>query len=165
MTIPTKEQCIKILKENNVPDNIIAHCKAVCDFSMNIIYLLEKRGINVNRDLVIASALLHDIKKLTEGDHVLEGYEFVKSLSYPVVALIIKRHGLVHLNDEDFAPKTWEDKIVFYADKRVKDNKVVSVAERFEYIKQKYNHYDVEKELKFTKKIEKELLIDNQESF
>ena len=156
--IPTKSQCLKILKDNNVPDNIIAHLNAVHDFSLKICDLLEKRGIKVNRDLAAAGALLHDINKLSPNDHVVEGYEYVKSLGYPEVAEIIKKHGLANLDNPEFVPKTWEEKIVFYADKRVKNDKVVSLDERFEYIKQKYKSENIEQELNFTKKIEKELL-------
>ena len=157
MKIPTKEECLEILKEANVPDNIVSHVKAVHDFSMKIVDLLERKGIKVNRILVAAGALLHDIKKLNSNDHITEGYEFVKSLDFPEVAEVIRKHGLQHLGDGKFVPKTWEEKIVFYADKRIKNDKVVSVDERFVYVKQKYNHYNIEKELQFTKKIEKEL--------
>ena len=160
MIIPTKEECLKILKENNVPDNIITHSKAVCDFSIKVVDVLEKRGINANKDLVIAGALLHDIKKLSPNDHITEGYDYVKSLGYPEVALLIKKHGLMHLDKDDFVPKTWEEKIVFYADKRVKNDKIVGIEERFEYIKQRYKRENVESELEFTKKIEKELFGD-----
>jgi putative nucleotidyltransferase with HDIG domain len=158
MSIPTHEQCLEILKENNVPNNIIKHLKAVCDFSLKVCDLLEKRGIGINRELVAAGALLHDIKKVDSEDHIVEGYEYVKALGFPEVASIIKKHGLSHLDNPDFIPKTWEEKIVFYADKRVKNDKVVSVDKRFEYIKQRYKREDVEKEIEFTKRIEKELL-------
>ena len=83
MIIPTKDECIKILKDNNVPDNVMAHVKAVCDFSIKVCDLLEKKGINVNKDLVVAGALLHDIKKMAPDDHVMEGYELVKSIGFP----------------------------------------------------------------------------------
>ncbi len=158
MEIPTKEECLKILKENSVPDNIIAHSKAVCNIALKIADLLEKKGIKLNRNLIVAASLLHDVKKLSLNDHVAEGFELLKSLGFEKVAEVIKKHGLYHLGKDDFTPKTWEEKIVFYADKRVKGNKIVSVDERFEYIKQRYKKDDVENEIKFTKKIEKELL-------
>ena len=162
MKIPTKEECLKILKENNAPDNIIAHSEQVCNVALKIANSLEKRGIKLNRNLIAAASLLHDVKKLSPNDHVVEGCKFIKSLGYPEVAGVIQKHGLQHVDDESFEPKTWEEKIVFYADKRVKGNKIVSVDERFEYVKKRYSHYDVEKELEFTKKIEKELLGDER---
>ena len=122
----------------------------------------EKKGGLYNKDLVVAGALLHDIKKINSEDHVIEGYGLVKSLGYPEVANLIKKHGLYHLEEEEFTPKTWEEKIVFYADKRVKGSKIVNVDERFEYIKQRYKKDNVEKEVEFTKKIEYELLGDEK---
>ena len=162
MIIPTKEECLKILKENNVPDNIIAHSKAVCDVALKIADLLQKKDFKINRELVAAGSLLHDVKKLSPNDHVIEGFELLKSLGFEKVASVIKKHGLYHLDKEEFTPKTLEEKIVFYADKRVKGSKIVSVDERFEYIKQRYKKDNVEKEINFTKKIEKELLGDEK---
>ena len=158
MNIPTKEECLKILRDSNVPDNIIAHTSAVCDFSMKIVDFLESKGINVNRELVCAAALLHDVKKLSKNDHVIEGYEFVKSLGYPEVATVIKKHGLAHIENDEFFPKTVEEKIVFYADKRVQNDKIVSMEERFTYIKKRYNRPEVDKEKEIAKEIEEELL-------
>ena len=158
MTIPTYKQCLQILKDNRVPDNIIAHSKEVCNVAMKIADLLEKKGVKVNRDLAAAAALLHDVEKLSPNDHVIEGFEIIRSIGYAEVASVIKKHGLYHLNKDEFVPKTWEEKIVFYADKRVKGSRMVSVEERFEYIRERYKKEGIEKELDFTKKIEKELL-------
>ena len=158
MILPTKEECLRILKESNVPDNIIAHCKAVGDFAMTVADKLESRGINVNRDLILAAALLHDIKKLSLNDHVIEGSEYIISLGFAEVANIIKKHGLAHLDNDDFKPKSWEEKAVFYADKRVKNDRVVSVEERFSYIRQRYKGAEIEREYRFTKDIENEIL-------
>ncbi len=156
--IPTQKECLRILKDNHVKDNIIAHLKAVCDFSMKIVDLLENKDIKVNRGLVAAASLLHDVKKLEQGHHEIEGAKYIESLGYIEVANVIRKHGLAHLESEEFVPKTWEEKIVFYSDKRLRGNRMVSVDERFDDIKQRYKKEDVEHELEFTKKIEKELL-------
>ena len=160
--IPTQEECINILKEQKIPENLLAHVKTVRDVAMKICYILEKKGIIVNKDLVAAGALLHDIKKMTSGDHVVEGYEFVKSLGYQEVALLVKRHGLAHVKDEDFLPKSWEEKIVFYSDKRAKGDNIVSVKERFDHIKERYDKEQIEDEEKLTYQLEKELLGDEE---
>ena len=158
ISIPSKEECIRLLKSNNVPDNIIAHTKKVCDFSMKVCDALQKKNIKVNRELVAAAALLHDINKLKPGEHEIDGAKYISSLGYPEVGALIKKHGLKRVHLEEFRPITWEEKIIFYSDKRVKNDKVVSVDERFEYIKQRYNKEHVENEIKLTKDIEKELL-------
>ena len=158
MEIPSNSECLKILRQNNVPDNIIAHSKKVCEVAIKVVNLLEKNGVKINKDLVMAGALLHDVKKLSPNDHVIEGYELVKSLGFPEVAVLIKKHGLANLDKEEFAPITWEEKIVFYADKRVTNDRLVSLDERFEYIKQRYKSENIEQELKFAKNIETELL-------
>ena len=49
-----------------------------------------------------------------------------------------------------------EEKIVFYADKRVIENKVLSIEERIIDIGKRYD-VPIKKEMEFTKKIEKEL--------
>ena len=112
MKIPTKEECLKILKSNNIPDNIIAHSEQVCNVALKIVGLLEKKGIKLNRNLIAAASLLHDVKKLSPNDHVAEGFELLKSLGFEEVAEVIKKHGLYHLDKDEFAPKTWEEKIV-----------------------------------------------------
>ena len=158
MIIPTEEECFSILKGQNVPENIIAHLKAVCEVSMKVANVLEKRGIHINKELVIAGTLLHDVKKVSSHDHVTEGYEFVKSLGYPEVALLVKRHGLEHTDDPEFVPRSWEEKIVFYADKRVNGDKFVTVKERFDYLRQRYDKKEIDEEFALTKKLEEELL-------
>lgn len=158
MKIPTRDECIELLRKNNVPDNIIAHTKKVCEFSLMVCDVLEERGIKVNRDLVAAAALLHDIKKLDPGEHEIEGEKMLADLGYPEVGVLIKKHGLKHCHLKEFIPRTWEEKIIFYSDKRVKNETIVNIDDRFIYIKQKYKKEHVDKEIKLTKDIEKELL-------
>ncbi len=160
MIIPTKEECIRILKENNVPANIIAHSQKVCEVAMKVCGALEKRGINANRGLTEAASLLHDIAKVKEGDHVFNGSEIVKALGFPEVARVISKHGLAHLDEEECQPKSVEEKIVFYADMRVKHDRIVPVEKRFEYIRERYKSPNVDREYEFTKEIEKGLLDD-----
>ena len=158
MKIPTKEECLKVLNLNKVPENIVGHLQTVHDFSMKVCNLLEGRGIKINKKLVAAAALLHDVFKLKSENHEIEGANYIESLGYKEIADIIIKHGLKNLHDPKFQPKSWEEKAVFYADKRCNGKMVVSVDERFEDIKQRYKKEGVEPELKFTKKIEEEIL-------
>ena len=154
--IPSKEECLVILKKNKTPSNIIKHCKAVCKFAEDMAEKLIKKGFKVNKKLVIAATLLHDIER-EKDNHIIEGAKLLKSLGFPEVAEVIKKHSLYENEREENQPVKIEEKIMFYADKRVKDNKVVSLEERFEDAERRYN-IDLKNEFEFCKKIEKELL-------
>jgi len=155
MIIPSKKECIEILKQNKTPSNVIGHSKAVCRFAENLATKLEKKGIKINKELVIAGSLLHDIQKIEE-DHVVAGAKLINELGFPEVANVARKHGLTYIGEEKHHPITIEEKIVFYADKRVRGNKVVSLKERFDDINSRYNK-ETKEEFEFSKKVEKEL--------
>ncbi len=158
MKIPTRKECIQILKDANVPDKVIAHTIAVSEFSMKVVDIAERNGIQVNRDLVRAGCLLHDIRKVSSKRHEIDGAEYVKSLGFPEVASLVRKHGLSNLAHDELVPTTFEEKIVFYADKRVNGDQVVSLKERFDDIQKRYGHPKIEAEFMIAKQIEKELL-------
>ena len=154
--IPSKKECLAILKKNKTPPNVIEHCKTVCKFAEELADSLIKKNIEVNKKLVIASAMLHDIER-EKDNHIIEGAKLLKSMGFPQVSEVTRKHGLYKIKDEYLRPKTIEEKIVFYADKRVIGNKIVSLNERVEDLKKRYN-IDLSKEFEFAKKIEEELL-------
>ena len=156
MNIPSREQCLQILKNNKTPSNVIEHCKVVAKVAEGIAEKLIKKGRKVNRELVVAGALLHDIER-HKDNHVARGAELVKKFGYPEVAKVVSKHTLYEVEIEENQPKTFEEKIVFYADKRVKNDKVVSLKGRYDDIKKRYD-VDLSYEMEFTKKIGKELL-------
>ena len=104
--------------------------------------------MKLDRDLVRASALLHDITKtrsLTTGEiHALTGAEFIDAMGYPDVAFIIGHHVIL---DEKFLSDTLaEVEIVNYADKRVLHDRVVSLQERLDYILVRYAKYQEDRD-------------------
>jgi len=157
--IPVREECMDILQKQNVPENIIKHCLKVAEMSMDIARKLEdEKGIAVNRSLLRAAAMLHDITKSKPGDHVLSGTKFLKNHGFNAVSEIVRTHGLYHL--PEIRPDTIEQKILFYADKRVIDDRIVSLDERFRYFQDR--HPDTDKDtwkmqLNYCREIEKEL--------
>ena len=158
MKTPTKKECFEILANNKTPSKIIWHSKAVCKVAEKIADKLIKKGIKLNKKLVVAAALLHDIER-GKDQHVIRGSRLLKKLGYPEVAKVMKKHSLYKLEVKSNQPSTWEEKIVFYADKRCKDDKIVSLKQRFNALEDYYK-VNLSKELKFTKNIEKELLGD-----
>ena len=96
-------------------------------------------GIDANRDLVIAGALLHDIGRSIDHSvmHAYYGWQIVMRRHLPQeLAEIVRKHtgaGLdavdvaeMGLPDGDYMPKTIEEKIVAHADNLVSDNRVIT---------------------------------------
>ncbi|MCH8003144.1 MAG: HDIG domain-containing protein [Nanoarchaeota archaeon] len=154
--IPSREECLDILNKNKTPSNVIEHSKTVCNVAEDVADGLINKGIKVNKKLVIAAALLHDIEREKEN-HIAEGTKLLKSMGLSEVSEVIKKHSLYGIEDGRVQPKTVEEKIVFYSDKRVKGDKIVSLVERFKDIEKRYKK-DFSKEFEFAKKIEEELL-------
>ena len=151
MKIPQERECLKILEEVKLPEHIVAHSKAVCRVALEVAENLERRGVEVNKGIIIASALLHDVKKL-EPYHEKAGARFLEERGLKEIAKVVRKHCL----NIDVKPETIEEKIVFYADKRVNEDKIVSLEERFKYLKEKYGISD--DFYHYTKKIEEELI-------
>lgn len=160
MSIPSKEECFQLLKENGVPDNIIAHVTAVHDFAMEMVDKLEKKGVSVNRALVAAACLLHDIEKL-KPDHESKGAEFVTKKGFFELAPLIRKHGLRLILKKEFFPQTIEERLVFYADKRVKGDKTVTLEERFNDIIARYGKDRpnwIKEEMELAREIEQSIM-------
>ncbi len=103
---------------------------------------LVSKGQNVNLDLLECAGLLHDVAKQTSLDtgenHIEHGYDILMREGYPEIANIVAKHGVSSILDEYLKPKTWEEKLVYYADKRVNHDHIVSLMDRFEYLRERY---------------------------
>ena len=157
MKIPTEDECLQLLRENDVPGNVIRHSKAVADLAVNLATTLQKHGVQVNIELTKAGALLHDIQRLT-SDHSRTGAQLLEVAGYHHVAEIVRKHALKDLSI-GVHPQTIEEKLVFYADKRVAEDQLISMRERFDLLKAKYPHmaHEIETTYEYCLRIEREL--------
>ena len=140
MLIPKKDQCLNLLCRVNMPDHIQDHSKLVCRVALVLTDGLIAAGIDVNRKLVCASALLHDITKprsfKTGENHAQTGGQYLTELGYPEVGEIVRQHVML---DHYFAASTPDEaEVVNYADKRVLHDRVVLLDERMTYISHRY---------------------------
>jgi len=116
--------CLDVLRKYGVPENIIIHSLAVCDVATYLAQRLREAGEKVDVDLVASAALLHDVgkaKAVVERfptlDHAEASAAIVSMERLPEVAAPIARHLLNSPLDKSFPPSTWEDKVIWYADK------------------------------------------------
>jgi uncharacterized protein len=137
--IPSQEECDELMAKYCMLPNIIAHSRQVMRVSLVITDNLKK-GVSINRDLVIAAALLHDITKTrsleTRELHDQSGGELLRELGFTRVGEIVKQHVILL----DFNPqeKLEEREIINYADKRVMHDRIVSLSERVKDLIQRY---------------------------
>ena len=142
MNIPTEQECILLMEEHNLADNMKRHSVLVSKMADALGKALIASGEEINLSLLHASALLHDLdKKITLNDGKSHGYVSEKILiekGFPEVAKIVRKHRLETVSEDKEGLFTWEEKLVYYADKRANDDKTVSLDERYEYLVWRY---------------------------
>ena len=143
MTLPSREECFALLKKYNVPKHIILHSIAVEKLAVLLAKKFNKAGIKVDTGLVSRASLLHDIDKLQtlkpgfEHLHSKLSKEILEKEGFPLLGKMVSRHLLENILEEN-AFENWEEKLLFYSDKRVNHDKTVSLDERFDYLLERY---------------------------
>lgn len=138
-----------LYKEHKVLPHIQAHMKAVGKYAKKLAAKAKSRGHNVNKTAIYKAALLHDLFRL-EHEHEKVIADFLKEKGYQKLSELVRHHGFADVEKL----LTLEQKIVFYADKRVHEDQVVTLSQRFERAKmKKTEERDQEKILKTEKKI------------
>lgn len=127
---------LKILKQEETPENVIEHSKAVYKKAM----VIAANFKNADKDLIKKGALLHDIgRSKTHGiSHAVEGAKIVKQYGYPEeVQNIVERHIGAGITEEEsvklglpkksYIPQIIEEKIVAHADNLLSGTKDVDI--------------------------------------
>ena len=156
-------KAMDLLLGYNLPEHIIAHSYKVTKVAWIVTNELFEKGVEVNKKLVLYSALLHDITKydsiLNKGeDHAVTGGIFLRKLGYPEIAEVVESH----INLIESGNNILEKKIVYYSDKRVMHDKVVSLEERYNdllirYAKSMYSESMIRKGLEKAQDVEREI--------
>ena len=163
MKLPTEQQCQGYFKEYVVPLNIVSHCHKVREVANFIAKKMKESGQDVNLEFVNRLALMHDLFKVVAIPELkpskFHKYEFTEQeiamanklkQKYPnmyeseVAYLVFKdefpelANSLKNMSDPKIENKLKEEMIVNYADWRVIQKKVISLAERIAYLKEFY---------------------------
>jgi len=138
--IPDEHDCMKLLQKHECPDHIVLHSRMVWTVAKIVGEGLLREGIPLDMELLKASCLLHDIAKYPclkgrKGWHDAVGEEMLIQEGLPTVAAIIGQH--VILKDGN-GGTIREEHVLFYSDKRVVHDKVVSLEDRFQYLADTY---------------------------
>ena len=140
MRIPSRENCYRLIREMRMMEHIVRHSLQVCRVAELLVQQLREKGRTLDRDLVRAAALLHDITKtrsLTTGEqHSESGCNLLADRGYAEVGDIVRQHVKLDIYFGSNSPS--EAEIVNYADKRVLHDRIVSLDERMAYILERY---------------------------
>jgi molybdenum cofactor cytidylyltransferase len=135
LEIPSAEECEVIINDiYPLEPKLKRHCLKVAEVASNIGRKLSDLGNTVDLELIQAAAALHDIAK-GQPHHDTAGAAILRDMGFGKTADIVAVHtDLAGGNGE----LSLESKIVFLADKLVKEDQLVDVEERYRDIDRRY---------------------------
>jgi len=128
MDVPTSAECKVIMRDiHAAPDAVIDHGRAVAEVAVFIGDEMNLHGFNIDRELLMSAALLHDLAK-GSPDHAMVSAHIIRGMGYPAVAEIMQTHM-------DIVPGTGAEvsaaEVLYLADKLVSGDRVTPLQERF----------------------------------
>ncbi|MFC1531946.1 HD domain-containing protein [Thermodesulfobacteriota bacterium] len=138
--IPTPEECFGLMEKYGMLDNIRAHSVMVEKVANTIALGIREVGFNISIEKVTAGALMHDIGKTlclnSSDDHAAKGKEICIQNNFIEIAGIVEEHVRLKSYEIDYASS--EKEIIYYSDKRVNHDRIVTLEERLEYLLVRY---------------------------
>lgn len=133
--IPSQPEIDELWDKYNLPQRKRHHSRLIAHVCEYLASRLNTNGESVNIPLLRAGALLHDIDKAIprrDGEvHPQTGVRVLRGEGMEDIADLIRHHSVHFILDPATAPRTWEEKVLFVADKMVKDD-VIGVERRFD---------------------------------
>mgnify|MGYP002336268811 CR=1 FL=1 len=142
MSIPSRAEAARLLRDLQPPDWLLGHSTAVGEIASFLAARIAEQGHPIDVALVEAAAFLHDVDKALPSEdkrrghgHGIAGAIWAHHEGYDEIAPAIADHPVSRLMDDDsYLPwakwATIEERVVAYADKRAHQD-VVSLDERF----------------------------------
>jgi putative hydrolase of the HAD superfamily len=162
--LPGWNQVLSWLLEQTVPAGLMLHVHAVSAVAYQLAIWLRASGETVDPLLAQRGAMLHDLAKVSTLrtptiNHGEAAARILEERGQPVLAEIARRHILSNLLDEKLAPRTWEEKTVFLADKLIEGSHLVALEQRINALSRRYSRFSagIQASLPALRKLQKEL--------
>jgi putative hydrolase of the HAD superfamily len=148
--LPDYNTSLAWLIERGTPFNILAHVQLVAAAAYQLAVWLRAAGEHIDPVLTHRGGLLHDLAKMDSirlknehgaaVDHAAMARDLLLERAQPKLAEIADRHMLFQDADDPHQPRTWEQKLVHYADKLAEGARLVGLEERIQFLQTRYPH-------------------------
>lgn len=138
--LPDVPTCLAWLAEQDVPGNhglpgdLLLHVRLVAAVAFRLAERLAATGEDINPLLAHRGGLLHDLAKISArpqgAAHEREAGRLLRARGLPALARIAERHPVWAPLTPGQEPETWEEKLVYYADRISEPAGIVSIEER-----------------------------------
>lgn len=118
----------RLYQKYQTPARVIRHMRKVAELAMQLMDGMQMPGLN--RVRVMKACLLHDLCR-TEKEHARVSAEAIRKEGYPAIAALVAVHHQAAYSEREAQGALTEAELLFYADKRVQEDALVSVEERF----------------------------------
>lgn len=133
--IPTYAECLAILNKHQVDSRVSRHGQAVAAVGSSLATLLNRVGLNLDLDLVVAGGLVHDLAK-GKPNHPKRGERLIACMGFTALSSIVASHMDLEFQADYVID---EAAVVFLADKLVQGDRRVSLVERFSPALEKFS--------------------------
>lgn len=144
--LPGWHTCLAWLLENDTTANLLQHVQSVAAAAYQIAIWLRAGGTKIDPLLTHRGALLHDMTKLSTKkaggsiDHGETAAVILAERNLPELCEIVWRHPIFSLLQEERKPETWEQIVVYLADKYIEGASIASLEQRLYALQQRYPH-------------------------
>lgn len=118
----------RLYQKYETPPRVIRHMRKVAELAMQLMDGMQMPGLN--RARVMKACLLHDLCR-AEKEHARVSAEAIRKEGYPAIAALVAVHHQATYSEREAQGPLTEAEVLFYADKRVQEDRLVSIEERF----------------------------------
>ncbi len=152
--IPNETECMTMLNRIAIDPEIISHCRTVADLAVTFAEKLNRRGYEMDPELLAAAGLLHDLAR-TEANHAQAGARMLREAGFGKVGDLVAEHMDITPSDgERLRPRD----LLYLADKLSQGDRRVTLKERFQKALERYANDPVISR-KVTERLEKAITI------
>lgn len=151
LDLPSVSTALAWLAGQGAGVNLIQHITMVAALAYQMAVWLRQAGEKVNPVLAHRGGLLHDLAKVPareqRTDHGRMAALILAERGQPVLARIADRHLFFNIISQERRPETWEERLVYFADRLVERGKIVPFEQRLAAMVERHGRMMPEEEM------------------